>query len=719
MTEVLQDTDAVVDAIIAAVGKHVVIGLPIALASPVHVINALYERAKADPSISLRIVTGLSVTRPQSKNELEDRFMAPIVDRLFQDCPDATYAVDFANDAVPPNVEVVEFYMKAGAFLKNVAAQHHYISTNYTHVGRDMVIQGVNVFVQAIAKRGDGDSARYSLSSNSDCLSLFPLLRAAKAPDRPMLIVGQVNRRMPFMPRDAEIPAGTFDLLLDDPGLDYAPFASPAPPISDAEHMIGLRISGLIRDGGTLQIGIGALGDAIASACSLRHNDNSAWREAVKAAGVADRDGDAIASMGGDGIFERGLYGSTEMFADCFRALYQDGVLKRIVYGDAALQRLANEHDLKPDETARAFDLLCDNGSLATPLGEKDVAFLKRIGVLAATVEMEGDAVIAPDGARLSRDIGDPAARAAIKEHCLGPRLLDATVLHGGFFLGPRRMYEMLEALPEEELDLFCMTGIGYVNQLYGNEPIATLQRRDARFINTAMMMTLMGAACSDGLESGQVVSGVGGQYNFVSMAHALDGARSILTLRSVREKDGKATSNIVWNYGHITIPRHLRDVVVTEYGVADLRGRQDHEVIKLLIGVADARFQDELRAKAVAAGKLSSDWPIPEHYRANKPDRIKAALKPFKSRGLFGAFPLGCDFTDEELAIGKALKGLQSKMRGIGGASSLVAGAIMTEIPAKAQPYLDRLGLASPTNVKEKMMRRLVAEALSEAGVI
>jgi acyl-CoA hydrolase len=39
------------------------------------------------------------------------------------------------------------------------------------------------------------------------------------------------------------------------------------------------------------------------------------------------------------------------------------------------------------------------------------------------------------------------------------------------------------------------------------------------------MMMTVGGAACSDGLENGKVVSGVGGQYNFVAMAHELPGA--------------------------------------------------------------------------------------------------------------------------------------------------------------------------------------------------
>jgi acyl-CoA hydrolase len=74
------------------------------------------------------------------------------------------------------------------------------------------------------------------------------------------------------------------------------------------------------------------------------------------------------------------------------------------------------------------------------------------------------------------------------------------------------------------------------------------------------------------------VVSGVGGQYNFVAMAHALPEARSILCVRATRESRGEVTSSIPWSYGSATIPRHLRDIVVSEYGIADLRGRTDRE---------------------------------------------------------------------------------------------------------------------------------------------
>src|SRR3546814_4200972 len=94
------------------------------------------------------------------------------------------------------------------------------------------------------------------------------------------------------------------------------------------------------------------------------------------------------------------------------------------------------------------------------------------------------------------------------------------------------------------------------------------------------MMITLSVDFVSDGLADGRVVSGVGGQYNFVAQAHQLETGRSILMMRAVREAGGKAISNVLFNYGHTTIPRHLRDIVITEYGMADLRSKNDNQKI-------------------------------------------------------------------------------------------------------------------------------------------
>ena len=155
----------------------------------------------------------------------------------------------------------------------------------------------------------------------------------------------------------------------------------------------------------------------------------------------------------------------------------------------------------------------------------------------------------------------------------------------------------------------------------------------------------------SDGLENGRLVSGVGGQYNFVAMAQALEDGRSILMIRSARESGGDVKSNVVWSYGHATIPRHLRDLVVTEYGIADLRGRTDEEVVAAMLSVADSRFQEGLLEEAKRAGKIGKDYRIPDRFRENLPERLEKTLAPYRERGLFDELPYGTDLTDVELA--------------------------------------------------------------------
>jgi len=290
----------------------------------------------------------------------------------------------------------------------------------------------------------------------------------------------------------------------------------------------------------------------------------------------------------------------------------------------------------------------------------------------------------------------------------------DGPVLQGAFFLGPSEFYRALHELSEEERGLFEMTSVSRINDLYGEEALGRRQRLHARFINICMKVTLFGAAVSDGLADGRVVSGVGGQYNFVAMAHELEGARSILLLRATRESGGSVESNIVFNYGHETIPRHLRDVVVTQYGIADLRGRTDAEVAAALIAIADRRFQGGLAARAKAAGKLPRDWRVPERALGNTEERLAARLAPLAGRGLLPMFPLGTDFDADEQRLVRALLWLQKNAAGWRNRLAL-AGALLGARPQQGDaPALARMGLANPRGVRERLLRRVVALALS-----
>jgi len=270
-----------------------------------------------------------------------------------------------------------------------------------------------------------------------------------------------------------------------------------------------------------------------------------------------------------------------------------------------------------------------------------------------------------------------------------------------------------LHDLPPEERDKILMTSVSHINDLFGEEAAARRQRHDARFINVCMMMTLFGAAVSDGLADGRVVSGVGGQYNFVAMAHELERARSILLLRATREAGGRTESNIIFNYGHETIPRHLRDIVVTEYGIADLRGRSDAEIAAAMIGIADARFQEGLVERVKASGKLPRDWRIPDASRANLPEALMARLRSLGARGLLPMFPLGTDFDGDEQRLVPALQWLKTNIATWRGRATLTAGLATTSPVEVDESALMRMGLARGGGPAQRIQRRLVALAL------
>jgi acyl-CoA hydrolase len=293
-------------------------------------------------------------------------------------------------------------------------------------------------------------------------------------------------------------------------------------------------------------------------------------------------------------------------------------------------------------------------------------------------------------------------------------RTVDGVILHGAFFLGPKSFYRALREMSAAEIERIQMMPVSFTNELYGDEDKKREARRDARFVNSTMMVTLLGAAISDGLDSGRVVSGVGGQYNFVAQAFALDGARSILALDAVRS-GAKAQSNIRWSYGHETIPRHLRDVFVTEYGVADVRGKSDEDVIAALLQIADSRFQDELARIAKDAGKLRRSHQIPAAFRENFPERITAALKPAREAGLLPAFPFGCDFTEVEQRLIPALQILQETQRSPLRLAQLLWQGLTRKSDASDEQCLARLGLDKPASFAEWMYRALVSAALTE----
>ena len=713
-----------VENVIERVGKKIVLGLPLGLGKPNQFVNEMYRRAKEDPEINLTISTALSLEKPSWSNDLERRFMEPFVERVFGGYIDLDYMLDLRRGKVPSNVTIREFYTKAGSTIGLRHAQQNYISSNYTHVSRDVADSGVNVVAQMVCKDTIDGRTLFSLSCNPDVsLDIIKLMREQERVGAKIAIIAQVNQNLPFMFGDAVVEPQTFTGIIENPLYDYRLFGTPKMSITTQDYMIGLHTSALIKDGGTLQIGIGSLGDALCYALQLRHEQNDAYKKVLADLNLSGKFEAVIDGVGGTDPFDEGVVGSTEMLIDGYLHLMKSGIVKRKTYNNTHIQRLVNEGKIREDLTPETLDTLLEEKAIHSDLTEEDFRLLREFGIVKEECAFE-DGFISIGEVRVPADLADPGNMDAIRTHCLGEKLKNGILVHGGFFLGPESFYEELRNMSVEERRQIHMTSVLNVNQLYeneyGSEELKRLQRKHARFVNACLMVTLSGAVVSDGLENFQTVSGVGGQYNFVSQAHALPDGRSILMCKSTRAKGKEVHSNIVFKYGHITVPRHLRDIVITEYGIADLRGKSDHEIIAALLNVTDSRFQEALLREAKEAKKISDDYRIPDRFRDNLPGRLESGLSTFKKEGFFPPFPFGTDFTAEELVIGKALRLLKEKMaQGLSKVSSLGRAMTIGTVPEKARPYLERLQLGAPHTPQEKMMQKLVVHALSLTGSI
>jgi hypothetical protein len=180
--------------------------------------------------------------------------------------------------------------------------------------------------------------------------------------------------------------------------------------------------------------------------------------------------------------------------------------------------------------------------------------------------------------------------------------------------------------------------------------------------------------------------------------------------LKSTRTEKGHRHPNIVWEGGNLTIPRHLRDIVITEYGVAYLKGRTDEECIRALLEIADAEFQDELVAKAKKAGKLDPTYEPSQAARENTPERIQKFTKSFSC---FPAYPFGSDFTAEEERIAKAL-GFLRKKKPLALLRLLCGKAPRQDFHAELQ----RMELLRPRGTKARLYARLLKRALAATAI-
>ena len=593
-------------------GGHLTVAMPLGLGKANHLINALYQQVSENSSMSLTILTALSLQTPQVKPGLEHSFFAPVADRLYAGYPELLYARDLIANKLPRNVVVSEFFLQAGSYLNNPHAQSNYISANYSHVSSYLLEKKVDLVIQMVAhthhQKSGGKSSDLSLSCNPDIT--LELLAARESGDTDFALIGELNDELPFMPNDAQLPASEFAHILEGECARAKLFNVPKAAVDLNTYAAGFHASSLVKDGGTLQIGIGSTGDAVAYALIMRHQNNAAYRSIISALhGDKDiRHLDLHLEP-----FEIGLYGVSEMLVDVFLDLMQAGVVKREVNG---------------------------------------------------------------------------------------------TLIQGGFFLGPNSMYQRLRDMPQTQRNKINMTSIGYINGVHVDFNKKQKNREHTRFINNAMKATLLGAVVSDGLDSGKVVSGVGGQYDFVRQSFALKNARSIIMIKAVRNSRGKVSSNVVWSYGHTTIPRHLRDIVVNEYGVADLRGGTDKEVVAAMLSITDQQFQGALLQTAKTNSKISHDFELEASWSNNSQGHLHKMLCPFKQKGLLPDYPFGTDFTELEQRLIPVLQELKQASKSKIAMFKLVLSGLKVAVSKSDAELINRLGLEHPTSIKDRITR-------------
>lgn len=164
---------------------------------------------------------------------------------------------------------------------------------------------------------------------------------------------------------------------------------------------------------------------------------------------------------------------------------------------------------------------------------------------------------------------------------------IDTGITVTGTVFGTRRLYDFVHENPAIQL-----RPISYTHD------VAVLRRlHELIAINTAVEVDLTGQVNAETL-AGVHIGAVAGQVDFVRAAMASPGGRSIIALPSTARRG--EVSRIVPKLADavVTTPRSDADLVVTEHGVADLRGATLAERARRLIEIADPRFRAELESR-------------------------------------------------------------------------------------------------------------------------
>ena len=159
----------------------------------------------------------------------------------------------------------------------------------------------------------------------------------------------------------------------------------------------------------------------------------------------------------------------------------------------------------------------------------------------------------------------------------------------GTFAMGTQKLYDFIDTNLAVEFQQGSVT----------NDPCVIGQNYKMVSVNTALQVDLTGQVCSEAIGN-KHYSGTGGQVDTHRGAQRSEGGKGIIALRSTAK--GGEISTILAELpagSKITLGRNDIDYIVTEYGVAHLKGKSIRDRVDAMINIAHPDFRDELREKA------------------------------------------------------------------------------------------------------------------------
>lgn len=131
------------------------------------------------------------------------------------------------------------------------------------------------------------------------------------------------------------------------------------------------------------------------------------------------------------------------------------------------------------------------------------------------------------------------------------------------------------------------------------NNPFIIAQNPKVMSINSCLEIDLTGQICADSIGT-KIYSGIGGQHDFVYGSQLSEGGKSFLAMLATTSKGHNKIKPVLTPGAGVVTTRFQTQYVVTEYGVADLRGRNLPQRAKELIGIAAPQFREELEKAAL-----------------------------------------------------------------------------------------------------------------------